>query len=120
MDRSGREIEVIHGGARRLAVSWINQPEEPPHRISFYRVLPGERCTLHVHTGKEESWLLVAGTGLVRIGDDLYEVSIGDALVTPAGTPHELVNTGKEPLLFVNLVRLTGGPVTTTELEAGR
>jgi mannose-6-phosphate isomerase-like protein (cupin superfamily) len=109
--------QIYHGGAMRLAIRWPNAPDEPPHRVSRYEVAPEQVCTRHVHTGKAETWIIVAGTGVAVIGDQRVEVSPGDALFTPPGTAHSLHNTGTEPLQFLNLVTITGdAPVTTTEL----
>ena len=86
--------------------------------MSWYGVRPGEACSLHVHSGKVETWLVIAGSGRAQVGRTTHEVTAGDVLVTPPGTPHGLTNTGAEELVFVNLVLPTGGAITTTEVEA--
>ena len=107
---------VLHGGAERLEVRWLNVPE-PPVRISRYRVAPGQSVSLHVHTGKAEYWVIVAGSGVVRIGQDSFPVSEGDVVTTPPRVPHALRNTGSTPLTFINIVQPTGEePITTVEL----
>jgi mannose-6-phosphate isomerase-like protein (cupin superfamily) len=108
---------VVHGGARRLEMRWQNVDGSAPVPVSRYEILPGEECSKHVHTGKLETWVIVSGEGRAFIGEKEFAVSAGDALVTPAGIPHALRNTGAAPLIFLNLVSVTGdGPVTTTEL----
>ncbi len=111
-----RENTVLHGGAQRLPVRQANGIE-PPQKVSRYVIAAGERCTRHVHTGKAETWLIVAGSGVAHLDDRQVVVSEGDLLVTPPGTSHALDNTGAAPLVFVNIVSPTGGPITTTELE---
>ena len=106
---------MLHGGGRRLPVRWVNR-EPPPITISRYRVDPGEEISLHVHTGKAEYWLVLAGTGRVTVGSDAFDVAEGDIVATGPTVPHALRNTGTTPLLFVNVVQATGGPITTTEL----
>lgn len=107
---------VLHGGARRLPVRWLNH-DPPPMTLSRYRVEPGESVGLHVHTGKSEYWVVVAGRGLASIGGRDIPVAEGDVVATPPGVPHALHNTGSEPLVFLNMVRPTGdAPITTTEL----
>lgn len=110
--------EMMHGGAERLPVNWVNVGE-PPARIARYRVAPGQTVSLHVHTGKTEYWFIIAGEGRVRIGEQLLEVHEGDVVVTPPTVPHGLTNTGTAPLLFLNIVQPTGNePITSTELES--
>lgn len=106
---------ILHGGGQRLPVRWVNRAE-PPMTLSRYRVDAGDEVTLHVHTGKAEYWLILAGTGVATVGGQTYSVSEGDIVATEPTVPHALRNTGSVPLMFVNVVHATGGPVTTTEL----
>jgi mannose-6-phosphate isomerase-like protein (cupin superfamily) len=107
--------QVLHGGAERLPVRWVNE-SEPPARISRYRVAPGASVSLHVHTGKAEFWVIVAGTGTVRVGDRSIPVTEGDIVSTPPSVPHGLTNTGSEPLVFLNIVQPTGEAITSVEV----
>lgn len=108
--------QVLHGGAERQPLRWRLDAAGRPDHLAWYRVAPGDLCTAHRHTGKAETWLVVAGTGVVEIDAQSYEVAPGDAFVTRPGQAHALRNTGGDFLVFVNIVTFTGGPVTTTEL----
>jgi len=108
---------VLHGGAERQELRWRTDTATPLGGLSWYRIAPGAVCTAHVHTGKAETWLIVAGKGQARIGDREFPVAAGDAIVTYPGTPHGLINTGEEIMVFVNIVSIVShDPVTTTEL----
>lgn len=110
--------QILHGGAQRLAVRWVNLDRDPPAPVSRYQVAVGDVCSRHVHTGKIETWVIVAGRGRAEVGDRRFEVVAGDAIVTFPGEPHRLVNTGDTILEFLNIVTRTGdAPVTTRELE---
>jgi len=109
--------ETLHGGAIRRAVRWLRPDPERPVTVSWYTIRPGGRCTRHVHTGKAETWLLVAGRGIATIGEERIAMAPGDLVTTPPGVPHALDNAGEGDVVFVNVVQPEGGPVTTTELE---
>lgn len=112
------EKQVLHGGARRQTVRWVNVSGDPPAPVSRYEVSPGDVCGRHVHTGKIETWLIIAGRGIAEVGERRFEVGVGDAIVTFPGESHRLVNTGDGVLEFVNIVTKTGDvPVSTRELE---
>ncbi len=109
--------EILHGGARRLPARVISGVQSRAQHVSWYEIAPGEECTRHVHQGKSETWLVIAGTGVTHVGESEYDIGPGDMIVTPPGTPHGLRNTGASPLRFVNLVLYEGsGPVTTKEI----
>lgn len=109
---------ILHGGAQRQTVRWLNLDRDPPAPVSRYQVAPGHVCGRHVHTGKIETWLIVAGSGVAEVGERRFDVTVGDAIVTFPGEPHRLVNTGAGILEFVNIVTKTGdAPVATRELE---
>ena len=108
--------QVLHGGAHRLPTRPLGAKLPQNQRVSWYEIAPGDRCTRHVHTGKTESWLIIAGTGEASVGDTTHVVTIGDVLVTEPGVPHGLLNTGDVPLRFVNVaLHLGDEPVSTRE-----
>jgi len=61
-------------------------------------VAPGGDTEEHYHRVSEEIYLFTSGSGRMKLGDEEGEVSAGDTVVIPPGTPHRLWNTGPEPL----------------------
>lgn len=61
-------------------------------------VVPGQTTALHRHRKSEELYHITAGRGLMTLGDDRFEVGVGDTVCIPPGTPHRIQNTGAEPL----------------------
>ena len=106
-------VQRLHGGAQRQPIRWANVTA-PPMTISRYKVAVGDTVSLHVHTGKAEYWVIVAGEGLVCLGDEQIAVREGDVIVTPPQIPHALRNTGTVVLDFLNLVQPVGGEAITT------
>lgn len=64
-------------------------------------VAPGESTAAHYHRESEELYLVTAGSGRVRLGEEWREVRPGDCVVIPAGEVHELLNTGESELIVV-------------------
>jgi mannose-6-phosphate isomerase-like protein (cupin superfamily) len=44
----------------------------------------------------EEVYFMLAGEGLMKVGDEKKAVKMWDAIWLPAGIPHAFTNTGKE------------------------
>ena len=61
-------------------------------------VPPGAETLLHRHRVTEELYHVTQGTGLMTLGDETFEVRVGDTICIPPGTPHRIRNVGAEPL----------------------
>lgn len=61
-------------------------------------VSPGQETLLHKHLRTEELYHITAGRGLMTLGDERFEVSVGDTVLIPPGTAHCIRNIGAEQL----------------------
>lgn len=61
-------------------------------------ISPGQTTHRHNHKHSEELYHITQGQGLMFLGDDQFEVSVGDTLCIKPGTPHNIKNTGTTPL----------------------
>lgn len=108
--------EIAHGGEGLIEAARLATREELAGGCEFldYAVLaPGTSIGDHRHPAHEEEYYLVlAGTGVMRLEADTFEVAAGDLVRNPAGGLHGLTNTGREPLsLFIfalDVQRVTG------------
>jgi mannose-6-phosphate isomerase-like protein (cupin superfamily) len=53
-----------------------------------------------VHEGIDQILTFVSGTGEARVAGETKPVEAGDLVVVPAGTKHNFVNTGPNPLVL--------------------
>ena len=67
-------------GGRRL-IAWSNKPVLGDDGVPLY--------------------LVTAGAGRLRIGDEERDVAVGDCALIPPGAVHKIHNTGDEPLRIV-------------------
>jgi len=58
-------------------------------------LLPGEDIGSEVHSENDQFFRFDAGEGKVVVGETEYAVSDGDAVVVPAGTEHNVINTSE-------------------------
>ena len=59
---------------------------------------PGQTTHKHIHKLSEELYHVTQGQGMMFLGDEQFEVSVGDTLCIKPGTPHHIQNTGSTPL----------------------
>lgn len=72
-----------------------------PFNVELVRVPPGKSaCPYHLHTNQWEMFVVTSGTGVVRANGKRSKVVAGDAMMHPPGEAHELINTGKDDLVF--------------------
>jgi mannose-6-phosphate isomerase-like protein (cupin superfamily) len=64
-------------------------------------VAPGATTIRHYHRASEELYLVTAGRGLLRIGEEEREIAAGDCALIPPGAPHQLHNPGEVDLVVV-------------------
>ena len=68
-------------------------------------VPPGKRAfPFHNHRVNEEMFLVLEGSGEVRIGAEAYPIRKGDIIACPPGgkeTAHQIVNTGSAELRYL-------------------
>lgn len=74
------------------------------------RVPPGKAAfPLHHHHGNEEHFFILAGCGVLRVGDATFDVKPHDYIVNMPGdatTAHQLINTGAEDLVYLAISTL--------------
>jgi len=65
------------------------------HQSLAEAVIPVRSTTLlHKHLDTEEIYHIIAGRGLMTLGDETFEVTVGDTICIAPGTPHKIQNTG--------------------------
>lgn len=68
-------------------------------QLVLMSLAPSEEIGLEIHSENDQFFRFEAGEGLVIIDDNEYQVSDGSAVVVPAGSQHNVVNTSAdEPL----------------------
>jgi len=63
---------------------------------------PGSEQPMHSHPEAEQVYVVVSGTGLMRVDDEAQEVAPGTLVFIPRGAKHAIRNTGSEPLVYVS------------------
>lgn|SRR3989338_5543216 len=89
--------------ARRPWGHYVILHREPGIQVKRIEVDPGKRFSLQTHKQRSESWVVIAGEGLATIGKKEIPVGKSSYLDIPVGEIHRLENTGKSPLVFIEV-----------------
>lgn len=63
---------------------------------------PGSEQPMHSHPEAEQVYVIVAGTGVMRVDDEEQEVGPGTLVFIPPGASHAIRNTGSTSLTYVS------------------
>ena len=69
--------------------------------VSSTLLNPFKQTTGHNHSGQEEVYIFVSGSGYMIIDDDSFTVGADDVVLIPDGSFHRVYNDTAEPLYFV-------------------
>ncbi len=67
---------------------------------------PGKRsCPYHFHHAEEEMFIVLAGSGSLRVAGEMLPITAGDVVFIPPGPeyPHHIVNTSDAPLTYISI-----------------
>jgi len=69
-------------------------------------VAPGMRsCPYHLHHAQEEMFVVLEGSGTLRVAGEMLPLKVGDVVFIPPGPeyPHQIVNTSELPLKYLSI-----------------
>lgn len=99
-------------------VGFIDNIEEKTEQNNFFRqvlytgkytqlvvmsLLPGEEIGMEVHPQVDQFFRIEEGRAKVIIDGEEHEVYEGFAIIVPAGSQHNVINTGSNPLKLYTL-----------------
>ncbi|MEO6748476.1 MAG: cupin domain-containing protein, partial [Casimicrobiaceae bacterium] len=73
---------------------------------SIDTVAPGKRsCPYHFHHAQEEMFIVVDGSGTLRVAGEMLPLRTGDVVFVPPGPayPHQIINTSDAPLTYLSI-----------------
>ena len=80
--------ELMHPDVHGNKTQSLAEAIVPVHGMTF----------LHMHGQSEEIYHITQGHGLLLLGGERCEVTVGDTVCIPPHVPHQIQNVGKVPL----------------------
>jgi len=96
----------------------------PRSQIVLMSLKPNQAIGSEIHEENDQFFRFESGNGRVEVDGTVYNVEYGSAVLVPAGSRHNVINTSSErPLKFFTIYsppRHRDGAVRTTKTEAAR
>ncbi|MDE2071508.1 MAG: phosphomannose isomerase type II C-terminal cupin domain [Patescibacteria group bacterium] len=83
-----------------------------PTTVKLVHVKAGEAISLQTHTGRDEFWRIVEGTGTVTIGAERHEATVGSEFFAPRGSAHRVEAVRDLTLLEISFGAFDEGDIT--------
>ncbi len=102
--------KVGQGGVGTLAGKYpFNRNNAPKdfiiREIGWMTLKPGHSIGMHKHETNEDAYIILSGEGVFIDTDGKeFKVKAGDTTIARKGQAHALKNTGKKPLVFLDVV----------------
>ncbi len=77
--------------------------ERAAYKIKRIEVLPGKRLSYQKHEKRSEHWMVVQGQAVVTLEGREFPLNPGQAIDIPRKAAHRIFNSGKEPLIFIEI-----------------
>lgn len=96
-------ITKEHNKVFRPWGSYLVLKEEKNYKIKTILVKPLQRLSLQKHYHRNEHWIVVAGSAIVRIDDEEIFLKTNESTYIPMGVKHRLENKGKIDLVIIEV-----------------
>jgi uncharacterized cupin superfamily protein len=84
--------------------------------LSYQKLTPGFRQPFgHTHSEQDEAYVILSGTGRIKVEDELVEVAQWDVVRVPAGVTRA-IESGDDGLEFI---AVGAGPAGDSEIKQG-
>lgn len=99
--RNLREGQYLNVANLNEITVLIDRSETELTEVALNSWRPGLDGPPHLHEQKEQIFYIVAGQGLVKIGDEAFTSKPGDFFFVPANAVHQTINKGTEPFEYL-------------------
>lgn len=73
------------------------------HKVKRIVVNSGQRLSLQSHQHRDETWMIINGSGIVTRNDSELRVDAGNIVKISRGVKHRIKNVGQGQLVFIEV-----------------
>jgi mannose-6-phosphate isomerase len=96
-------VEQLNTEYHRPWGCYIILADEDDHKVKRIVVKPNKRLSLQLHHKRSEHWYVVSGQAEVTLGEQILQLTQGEAVDIPTETAHRVRNPGSDNLIFIEI-----------------
>ena len=97
----GPENSGAERATRQILIG--NEKDAPHFHLRYFAVQPGGHTSLDQHAHDHGVYVL-HGRASLRLGEEVYELQVGDVVYIPGNEIHQFFTRGEEPFGFLCVV----------------
>ena len=101
LKKEDSQLPNIHLTAYRPWGTYTVLEDSPHYKIKRIVVKPKKRLSLQKHFHRNEHWIVVSGTAIVRVGEEEMTLRANESTYIHAGVLHRLENQGNIDLILI-------------------
>lgn len=80
-----------------------NLLESEECKVKIITIKPEQSPSYQFHHKRSEVWVVVKGTGMLKLDGEYRTVYKSDVIIVPTGSKHQIKNIGEEDLVFIEV-----------------
>ncbi len=101
LKKENDDLTMTHKTVHRPWGTYSVLEDKIGYKIKKIVVKPGCRLSLQKHFHRNEHWIVVSGTAVVQVEENIFLVRENESTYIKAGEIHRLSNEGKIPLVLI-------------------
>ena len=103
---AGKIGEFVAGDGTRIKelLSPKSDPVSTSYSLALAIIDPGKKSIPHKLQSSSEVYIIVNGSGVIHIDDEIRSVNVGNVIYIPKGSLQFMENSGMEELIFYCIV----------------
>ena len=77
--------------------------DDDNYKVKRIEVEPGRRLSYQYHNKRSETWIIIEGSAIVTIDENVKEYNKGETIIIPTKAKHRVENKNNSLLVFIEV-----------------
>lgn len=77
--------------------------DQKKYKLKRLEILPGKRLSYQYHERRSETWVIIQGSPIITLDDNIKSYKEGDTLIIQKGIKHRIENNSKKLVIMIEV-----------------